>query len=149
MRRLVNNWDKPAVAIANCRPLRLRISILGNFAAKAAEKRRFCWNECSFGRWKGWLQLGLRAFLSCDPVHMYLMRGDNVPINVTIDAVFAAISAAQEKFSMNSDKARERAEKSFKKEERAQDGRKAMIEYEFSGTSHSREDRTFEGASIS
>ena len=31
---------------------------------------------------------------------------------------------------MNSDKARERAEKSFKKEERAQDGRKAMIEYE-------------------
>lgn len=49
---------------------------------------------------------------------------------------------------MNSDKARERAEKSFKKEERAQDGRKAMIEYEFSGTSHSREDRAFEGASI-
>jgi hypothetical protein len=31
---------------------------------------------------------------------------------------------------MNSDKARERAEKSFRKEERAQDGRKAMIEYE-------------------
>jgi hypothetical protein len=31
---------------------------------------------------------------------------------------------------MNSDKARKRAEKSFKKEERAQDGRKAMIEYE-------------------
>jgi hypothetical protein len=31
---------------------------------------------------------------------------------------------------MNSDKARQRAEKSFKKEERAQDGRKAMIEYE-------------------
>ena len=27
---------------------------------------------------------------------------------------------------MNSDKARERAEKSFKKEERAQDGRRAM-----------------------
>jgi len=59
MPRPVNNWDKPAVAIANCRPLRLRISMLGNFAAKAAEKRRFCWNECSFGRWKGWLQLGL------------------------------------------------------------------------------------------
>jgi hypothetical protein len=32
---------------------------------------------------------------------------------------------------MNSDKARQRAEKSFKKEQRAQDGRKAMIEYEF------------------
>ena len=31
---------------------------------------------------------------------------------------------------MSSDKARQRAEKSFKKEERAQDGRKAMIEYE-------------------
>jgi hypothetical protein len=31
---------------------------------------------------------------------------------------------------MNSHKARERAEKSFKKEERAQDGRKAMFEYE-------------------
>ena len=31
---------------------------------------------------------------------------------------------------MNSDKARERAEKIFKKEQRAQDGRKAMIEYE-------------------
>ena len=31
---------------------------------------------------------------------------------------------------MNSVKARERAEKSFRKEERAQDGRKAMIEYE-------------------
>ena len=28
-----------------------------------------------------------------------LCAGDNVPINVTIDAVFAAISAAQEKFS--------------------------------------------------
>jgi hypothetical protein len=38
--------------------------------------------------------------------------------------------AALEKILMNSDKARERAEKSFKKEERAQDGRKAMIEYE-------------------
>ena len=31
---------------------------------------------------------------------------------------------------MNSDQARERAERNFKKEERAQDGRKAMIEYE-------------------
>ena len=31
---------------------------------------------------------------------------------------------------MNSDKAREQAEKSFKKEERAQDARKAMTDYE-------------------
>ena len=50
---------------------------------------------------------------------------------------------------MNSDKARQRAEKSFKKEERAQDGRKAMLEYEISGPSHSRKDRTSEGAPIS
>ena len=39
-------------------------------------------------------------------------------------------AAAQEKIFMNSDKARERAERHFKREERAQDGRKAMIEYE-------------------
>lgn len=31
---------------------------------------------------------------------------------------------------MNSDKARERAERLFRKEERAHDGRKAMMEYE-------------------
>ncbi len=31
---------------------------------------------------------------------------------------------------MTSDQARQRAERNFKKEERAQDGRKAMIEYE-------------------
>jgi len=31
---------------------------------------------------------------------------------------------------MNSEQAREQAERNFKKEERAQDGRKAMIEYE-------------------
>ena len=31
---------------------------------------------------------------------------------------------------MNSDKARERAERHLRREERAQDGRKAMIEYE-------------------
>ena len=31
---------------------------------------------------------------------------------------------------MNLDKARQQAERNFKKEERAQDGRKAMIEYE-------------------
>ena len=31
---------------------------------------------------------------------------------------------------MNSDQARQRAEKSFKKEERAQDGRAAVTEYE-------------------
>jgi hypothetical protein len=31
---------------------------------------------------------------------------------------------------MNSDQARQRAERHFRKDERAQDGRKAMIEYE-------------------
>ena len=31
---------------------------------------------------------------------------------------------------MNSDQAQQRAERNFKKEERAQDGRKAMTEYE-------------------
>ncbi len=31
---------------------------------------------------------------------------------------------------MNSDQARQRAERNFKKEERVQDGRKAMMEYE-------------------
>jgi hypothetical protein len=39
--------------------------------------------------------------------------------------------AAQEIFTMNSDQARQRAERSFKKEERAQDARRAMIEYEY------------------
>ena len=34
---------------------------------------------------------------------------------------------------MNSDQARQRAEKQFKKEERAQDGRQAMIEYKAHG----------------
>jgi hypothetical protein len=36
----------------------------------------------------------------------------------------------KETFTVNSDQARQRAEKSFKKEERAQDGRRAMREYE-------------------
>jgi hypothetical protein len=40
------------------------------------------------------------------------------------------IVASREIFTMNSDQARQRAEKSFKKEERAQDGRAAMTEYE-------------------
>ena len=39
--------------------------------------------------------------------------------------------AGQETFTVNSDQARQRAEKSFKKEERAQDARKAMMEYEY------------------
>jgi hypothetical protein len=34
---------------------------------------------------------------------------------------------------VNSDQARQRAEKQFKKEERAQDGRQAMIEYKAHG----------------
>jgi hypothetical protein len=44
--------------------------------------------------------------------------------------LFCEIVATQEKFVMNSDQAQQRAERNFKKEERAQDGRKAMIEYE-------------------
>jgi hypothetical protein len=38
-----------------------------------------------------------------------------------------------ETFTVNSDQARQRAEKSFKKEERARDGREAMIQYEAEG----------------
>jgi hypothetical protein len=38
--------------------------------------------------------------------------------------------AAQETFTVNSDQARQRAEKSFKKEERVQGARKPMMEYE-------------------
>ena len=37
---------------------------------------------------------------------------------------------AQETFIVNSEQARQQAEKRFKQEERARDGRKAMIEYE-------------------
>ena len=37
---------------------------------------------------------------------------------------------AREIFTITSDQARQRAEKSFKREERARDGRKAMTEYE-------------------
>jgi predicted TIM-barrel fold metal-dependent hydrolase len=43
---------------------------------------------------------------------------------------FCGIVAAQETFTVTSDQARHRAEKSFKQEERARDGRKAMAEYE-------------------
>jgi hypothetical protein len=39
-------------------------------------------------------------------------------------------NAVQETFTVNSDQDRQRAEKIFKKEERARDGRKAMTEYE-------------------
>jgi len=45
-------------------------------------------------------------------------------------SVFCSVIATQEIFTMNSDQARQRAERNFKKEERAQDGRNAMIEYE-------------------
>ena len=38
--------------------------------------------------------------------------------------------AAQEIFTVTLDQARQRAERNLKREERAQDGRKAMIEYE-------------------
>ena len=43
---------------------------------------------------------------------------------------FCGIVVAQETFTMNSDQAQQRAERNLKKEERAQDGRKAMTEYE-------------------
>jgi hypothetical protein len=70
---------------------------------------------------------GLRAFLSRDPVHMYLgiMYGSTSQLTQ-----FLLQCRGAGEILMNSDKARERAEKSFRKEERAQDGRKAMIEYE-------------------
>jgi hypothetical protein len=55
----------------------------------------------------------------------------------------------QEKFVMNSDQAQQRAERNFKKEERAQDGRKAMIEYEAEARATRKKDRTFKSASIS
>jgi hypothetical protein len=42
---------------------------------------------------------------------------------------FSGIVSTREYFDVNSDQARQRAEKSLKKEERAQDGRQAMIEY--------------------
>jgi hypothetical protein len=41
--------------------------------------------------------------------------------------------AAQETFAMISDQDRERAEKRFKQEDRARDGKKAMAEYEIQG----------------
>jgi hypothetical protein len=44
--------------------------------------------------------------------------------------VYLCRIVAQEKFTVNSDQARQRAEKIFKKEERARDGREAMTEYE-------------------
>ena len=40
------------------------------------------------------------------------------------------IFASEETFTVNSDQARQRAERSFKKEERAQDARAAVTEYE-------------------
>jgi hypothetical protein len=43
---------------------------------------------------------------------------------------FCGIVAAQETIIINSDQARQRAEKSFKQKERARDGRKVMTEYE-------------------
>jgi hypothetical protein len=54
----------------------------------------------------------------------------------TIDATKMAmcsicgIFASEETFTVNSDQARQRAERSFKKEERAQDARAAVTEYE-------------------
>jgi hypothetical protein len=47
-----------------------------------------------------------------------------------ITALFWGDSAAQEKIAMNAHKAPERVERHFQKEAHAQDGRKAMTEYE-------------------
>lgn len=47
-----------------------------------------------------------------------------------IAALISCGSATHEKIVMNSDKVRERADRLFKREERAQDGRKAKMEYE-------------------
>jgi hypothetical protein len=47
-----------------------------------------------------------------------------------MDGMFSGNVAAQEKTFMNSDTARQLAEKSFKKEVRARDGQMAMSEYE-------------------
>ncbi len=52
------------------------------------------------------------------------------PINATKGAVYCGMIAAQETFTVNSNQARQRAEKSFKKQERAPDARKVMMEYE-------------------
>jgi hypothetical protein len=43
---------------------------------------------------------------------------------------FCGIVAAEETFTVTSDQARLRAEKSFRQEERAREARKAMTEYE-------------------
>jgi hypothetical protein len=54
------------------------------------------------------------------------------PLSGTLKSQCAAcrIVAGQETFIVNSEQARQQAEKRFKQEERARDGRKAMIEYE-------------------
>ena len=63
--------------------------------------------------------------------------------------MFLRIVVAQETFTMNSDQAQQRAERNLKKEERAQDGRKAMTEYEAQARATREKDRTFESAPIS
>ena len=50
---------------------------------------------------------------------------------------------------MNSEQARQRARKSFKKEERVRDGRMAMTEYEALSSHHSRKDRASQSAPLS
>jgi len=66
-------------------------------------------------------------------VHTYFLTPDRYKrtINTTKGAVFfCGIFAAEETFTVTSDQARQRAEKSFRQEERARDARKAMTEYE-------------------
>jgi hypothetical protein len=53
-------------------------------------------------------------------------RGQDISLTLRI----CGIVAAWETFTMTSEQDRKRAERSFKQEERARDGRKAMTEYE-------------------
>jgi hypothetical protein len=62
---------------------------------------------------------------------------------------FSGIVSTREYFDVNSDQARQRAEKSLKKEERAQDGRQAMIEYKAHALAVREKTARFEIASIS
>lgn len=62
--------------------------------------------------------------------------------------MFFDVIATQKITTMISDQDQQRAEKRFKQEERARDGRKAMTEYETQARA-TRKDRAFKSASIS
>ena len=66
-------------------------------------------------------------------MHIYFLTPDRYKqaINTTKGrSVVANIVVARESFTMTSDQARQRAEKSFRQEERTRGARKAMAEYE-------------------